>query len=93
VTTHLSASSTYNNVAVCTFGVSNTAATGPVGNIYDKTRSAGGSTSGCGVLIAIGEADMGIGGDQGGSIRIVSEIVFAKQPFYSLPESLLPILV
>lgn len=59
----------------CSYGVSNTAATGPVGNPYDKTRSAGGSTSGCGVLIALGVADLGIGGDQGGSIRIPSSHV------------------
>lgn len=43
-----------------------------MGNPYDKTRSAGGSSSGCGVLIALGEADLAIGGDQGGSIRLVS---------------------
>lgn len=51
--------------------MSNTAAHGPVGNPYDQTRSAGGSTSGCAVLLVLGEADMAIGGDQGGSIRIV----------------------
>lgn len=56
--------------------MSNTAATGPVGNPYDKSRSAGGSSSGCGVLVAIGEADMAIGGDQGGSIRLVSDLSF-----------------
>ena len=32
--------------------------------------SAGGSSSGSGVVVATGEADMAIGGDQGGSIRI-----------------------
>ena len=47
------------------------AATGPVRNPYDKTRSAGGSTSGCAVLLVTGEADLAIGGDQAGSIRIV----------------------
>ncbi|KAF8526671.1 amidase signature domain-containing protein, partial [Hysterangium stoloniferum] len=49
------------------FAVSNTAAQGPIGNPYDPTRSAGGSSSGTGVLVATGQADMGIGGDQGGS--------------------------
>jgi amidase len=34
--------------------------------------SAGGSSSGSAVVVAIGEADMAIGGDQGGSIRIPS---------------------
>ena len=66
---------------VCAYGVSNTAARGPVGNPYDKTRSSGGSSSGCGVLLAIGEADMAIGGDQGGSIRIVSHGM--KRPTYA----------
>lgn len=60
--------------SVCAYGVSNSAATGPVGNPYDKTRSAGGSSSGCGVLVATGIADMALGGDQGGSIRIVSQL-------------------
>lgn len=72
----------------CSYGVSNTAATGPVGNVYDKTRSAGGSTSGCGVLIALGEADLGIGGDQGGSIRIPAShlgIVGLKPAFGLVP--------
>ncbi|EKM58558.1 uncharacterized protein PHACADRAFT_252996 [Phanerochaete carnosa HHB-10118-sp] len=72
----------------CSYGVSNTAATGPVGNVYDKTRSAGGSSSGCGVLVALGEADMGIGGDQGGSIRIPAShlgIVGLKPTFGLVP--------
>ncbi|KAL6069807.1 Asp-tRNA(Asn)/Glu-tRNA(Gln) amidotransferase GatCAB subunit A [Balamuthia mandrillaris] len=34
--------------------------------------SAGGSSSGCAALVAAGEVDMAIGGDQGGSIRIPS---------------------
>ena len=59
---------------VCAYGMSNTAASGIVGNPYDKTRSAGGSTSGCAVLLVTGEADLAIGGDQGGSIRIVSSV-------------------
>jgi amidase len=33
-------------------------------------HSAGGSSSGSGALVAAGEADMAIGGDQGGSVRI-----------------------
>ncbi|CAK5263639.1 unnamed protein product [Mycena citricolor] len=43
---------------------------GPVENPYAAGFSAGGSSSGCGALIGSGEVDMGIGGDQGGSIRI-----------------------
>ncbi|KAJ6558118.1 amidase signature domain-containing protein [Mycena capillaripes] len=45
---------------------------GPVENPYARGFSTGGSSSGCGALIGSGEVDMGIGGDQGGSIRIVS---------------------
>ncbi|KAJ7629505.1 amidase signature domain-containing protein [Mycena polygramma] len=43
---------------------------GPVENSYAKGFSAGGSSSGCGALVGSGEVDLGIGGDQGGSIRI-----------------------
>ncbi|KAF8527604.1 amidase signature enzyme [Hysterangium stoloniferum] len=68
------------------FGVSNTAAQGPVGNPYDPTRSAGGSSSGTGVLVATGQADMGIGGDQGGSIRVPAAHVgiVGLKPTYGL---------
>ncbi|KAK7693198.1 hypothetical protein QCA50_002764 [Cerrena zonata] len=72
----------------CAYGVSNTAAHGPVGNPYDKTRTSGGSSSGCGVLVSIGEADMAIGGDQGGSIRIPAShvgIVGLKPTFGLVP--------
>ncbi|KAF8916577.1 amidase signature enzyme [Mucidula mucida] len=47
-----------------------TAPNGPVQNPYARGFSAGGSSSGCGTLIGNGEVDMGMGGDQGGSIRI-----------------------
>ncbi|KAJ7207963.1 amidase signature domain-containing protein [Mycena pura] len=43
---------------------------GPVENPYAKGFSAGGSSSGCGVLVGSGTVDVAIGGDQGGSIRI-----------------------
>jgi amidase len=56
--------------SLCSCGSSFTAATGAVRNPYDETRSAGGSSSGCGALVAGGIVDMAIGGDQGGSIRI-----------------------
>ncbi|KAF8531459.1 amidase signature domain-containing protein [Gautieria morchelliformis] len=70
----------------CSFGVSNTAAQGPVGNPYDTTRSAGGSSSGTGVLVATGEVDLGIGADQGGSIRVPAAHVgiVGLKPTYGL---------
>src|SRR5436309_7544824 len=54
----------------CLSGGSHTNATGPVHNPHKMGYSAGGSSSGSAVLVARGEADMAIGGDQGGSIRI-----------------------
>ncbi|KAJ7280228.1 amidase signature domain-containing protein [Mycena rebaudengoi] len=47
---------------------------GPVENPYCAGFSTGGSSSGCGALIGSGEVDMGIGGDQGGSIRIPASL-------------------
>ncbi|AUW94336.1 hypothetical protein BXT84_10625 [Sulfobacillus thermotolerans] len=55
---------------LCFSGSSFTSDTGPVRNPYDPSRSSGGSSSGSAVLLATGEVDMAIGGDQGGSIRI-----------------------
>lgn len=51
---------------------SNTSSTGAVHNPYAKGYSAGGSSSGVGALVGSPEnlVDMGIGADQGGSIRI-----------------------
>ena len=57
---------------LCFSGGSHTSKTGPVRNPWDTTRSAGGSSSGSGALVASGEVDFAIGGDQGGSIRIPS---------------------
>jgi amidase len=54
----------------CLSGSSHTNATGPVHNPYRMGYSAGGSSSGSAVLVALGEADMALGGDQGGSIRM-----------------------
>ena len=56
----------------CLSGGSHTSALGPVHNPYKHGFSAGGSSSGCGALIGAGEVEMGIGGDQGGSIRMPS---------------------
>ncbi len=56
----------------CISGGSHTGAKGPVHNPYKMGYSAGGSSSGSGVAVALGEADMALGGDQGGSIRMPS---------------------
>src|SRR5213594_5109323 len=49
---------------------SHTNAAGPVHNPHKMGYSAGGSSSGSAVVVALGEADMAMGGDQGGSIRL-----------------------
>lgn len=49
-----------------------TSDTGPVLNPHDTSRSAGGSSSGSAALVASGEVDMALGGDQTGSIRMPS---------------------
>uniref|UniRef100_A0A0W0FS10 Amidase domain-containing protein n=1 Tax=Moniliophthora roreri TaxID=221103 RepID=A0A0W0FS10_MONRR len=61
---------------------------GPVENPFAHGFSTGGSSSGCGALIGSGEVDMGIGGDQGGSIRIPASlcgIVGLKATFGLIP--------
>jgi amidase len=54
----------------CLSGGSHTNAKGPVHNPHKMGYSAGGSSSGSAALVAAGEVDMAIGGDQGGSIRM-----------------------
>lgn len=51
-------------------GVSCTSLNGPVHNPYAKGYNAGGSSSGCARLVATGEADLAVGCDQGGSVRL-----------------------
>src|SRR6201995_611308 len=58
----------------CFSGGSHTNATGPVHNPYRMGYSSGGSSSGSAVVVATGEADMAIGGDPGGSIRLPSAV-------------------
>ena len=76
VTRILDAGGTITGKAVCEdlcfSGASHTAVTGPVLNPHDPTRTTGGSSSGSAALVAAGEVDLAIGGDQGGSIRIPS---------------------
>ncbi|MGQ4810225.1 Amidase [Candidatus Entotheonellaceae bacterium PAL068K] len=56
--------------SLCFSGGSHTPDTGPVRNPHNPAHSAGGSSGGSAALVAAGEVDMAIGGDQGGSIRI-----------------------
>ena len=58
------------NTYLCFDGGSATPTTGMVENPHKKGYSSGGSSAGSAVLVATGEADMAMGGDQGGSIRI-----------------------
>jgi len=55
---------------LCFSGGSHTSVTGPVRNPWDPSRTTGGSSSGSAALVAAGEVDLAIGGDQGGSIRM-----------------------
>lgn len=55
---------------LCLSGSSHTNITGPVHNPWADGYAAGGSSSGAAVVVALGEADMALGADQGGSIRI-----------------------
>ncbi|XP_064606169.1 amidase-like [Liolophura sinensis] len=58
----------------------------PVLNPVDKRHLAGGSSSGCAALLAAGEVDLAVGGDQGGSIRIPAAWcgVVGLKPTYGL---------
>jgi len=56
----------------CLSGGSHTNAKGPVHNPWKRGYMAGGSSSGSAALVAAGEVDMAIAGDQGGSIRMPS---------------------
>jgi amidase len=70
----------------CLSGGSHTNATGPVHNPHKMGHSAGGSSSGSAVLVALREADMAIGGDQGGSIRMPASFcgIYGMKPTHGL---------
>jgi len=70
----------------CLSGGSHTNAKGPVHNPWKHGYMAGGSSSGSAVLVASGEVDMAIAGDQGGSIRIPSSNcgVYGMKPTHGL---------
>jgi amidase len=70
----------------CFSGGSHTSASGPVHNPHRRGRSAGGSSSGSAALVAAGEVDLAIGGDQGGSIRIPASFcgIYGMKPTHGL---------
>jgi amidase len=65
---------------------SHTSAPGPVHNPRRRGHSAGGSSSGSAALLAAGEVDLAIGGDQGGSIRMPASFcgVVGMKPTFGL---------
>lgn len=71
---------------LCFSGSSFTSAPGPVLNPWDRGRSAGGSSSGNAVVLAVGEADVAVGGDQGGSVRLPASYsgIVGHKPTYGL---------
>jgi amidase len=90
VTRVLEAGATITGKAVCEelcfSGGSHTSKTGPVRNPWNRTKSAGGSSSGSAALVAAGQADLALGGDQGGSVRIPSAFcgVVGHKPTHGL---------
>src|SRR4051794_37331747 len=72
----------------CVSGGSHTSSTGPVHNPRKRGYTTGGSSSGSAALVAAGDVDMAIGGDQAGSIRIPANhcgIVGLKPTFGLVP--------
>ncbi|WP_245453589.1 amidase [Aminobacter sp. MSH1] len=70
----------------CFSGAGYTSSLGPVANPFDATRSPGASSSGSAAVLAANEADLAIGGDQGGSIRLPASWsgVYGLKPTYGL---------
>ena len=71
---------------LCLSGGSHTNARGPVHNPRRRGHSAGGSSSGSAAVVAAGDVELAIGGDQGGSIRIPAALcgVVGMKPTWGL---------
>lgn len=70
----------------CVSGGSHTSASGQVHNPHKRGYTTGGSSSGCAALVAAGNVDMAIGGDQGGSIRVPAAFcgIYGMKPTFGL---------
>ena len=70
----------------CMSGGSHTNAKGAVHNPHKMGYMAGGSSSGSAALVAAGEVDLAIGGDQGGSIRMPASYcgIYGMKPTHGL---------
>ncbi|MDQ1128099.1 amidase [Microbacterium sp. SORGH_AS_0888] len=71
---------------LCFSGSSFTSASGPVHNPWDLARTTGGSSSGNAALVATGEVDLAVGGDQGGSVRLPASFtgIVGHKPTFGL---------
>ena len=72
--------------SLCFAGNSHTSDCGIVRNPYDPARTPGGSSTGCGALVAAGSVDLAIGADQAGSVRCPASYsgIVGLKPTYGL---------